>query len=139
VHHDVTVEAPFATGGAPNATTTIQSSQLTTPLAASAGDLSKLSSVTVQSVHLQATDGGDLSFVSSATLILSANELPAIQLATLPAAPGAGQGDVALKVDGRDLRAYLAAGAVIAADIEYSARPIAVRQMKLVMVVRGSL
>jgi hypothetical protein len=138
--HDVTISQDFtAGGGPPTATTTINSSSLTAPLVASAGDLSKLSSVTLQSVRLASTDGGDLSFVSGATLTIAGNGLPTFQLATLPSAPAAGQQDVAFTVDGRDLISYLAQGSLLTAQITYSTPPVAARGLKLTLVVRGSL
>ena len=140
VHHDVTVEAPFTVGGGPpTATTTIEAAALTAPLQASAGDLSKLSSVTMQSVHLVSDDSGDLSYLATTTLTLTAAGLPDVPLATLKAAPTAGQSDVALVVDGRDLKPYLANGGSITAALTYSARPVAARGLKLVLVIRGTL
>src|SRR5207244_2575888 len=69
LHHDVTVSQEFqAGGGAPTAVGQIQSSALTAPLAAAAGDLQKLSSVTLQSLKLESTDSGDLSYVAGGTL-----------------------------------------------------------------------
>jgi hypothetical protein len=138
-HHDSTVTQDFtAGGGAPNAVT-FNGSSITSAVSASAGDLSKLSSVTLQSAHLSATDTGDLSFVSGATLTLSATGFQDLQLATLPAAPSAGQTDVALTVSSADLRGYLAAGASLKAALTYSPQPVAARGLRLTLVVRGSL
>ena len=140
VNHDVTVSQAFQAGGsAPNAIQ-LDSSKLTQPVAASAGDLSKLSSVKLLSAHLASTDSGDLSYVAGATLTLSANGLPDLALATLPSAPTAGQGDVALQADSKtDLRPYLAAGGLIKAELGYSPRPVTARGLQLVLVLRASL
>jgi hypothetical protein len=141
IHHDATVDVDFvAGGGPPTATASIASSQLTAPLSAAAGDLQKLSSVTLQSLRLQSTDSGDLSYVSGATLTVSGNGLPDAQLATLPGAPAAGQTAVDFTVDSsKDLRAYLAAGSLLKAEVTYASRPVAARGLKLTLVVRGSL
>ncbi len=138
-HHDSTVTQDFTVGGgAPNAVT-FDASSITTAVSAAAGDLTKLSSVTLQSAHLSATDTGDLSFVSGATLTISASGFPDLQLATLPAAPSAGQTDVALTVNSADLRGYLAAGAALKAALAFSPQPVAARGLRLTLVVRGSL
>jgi hypothetical protein len=140
-HHDVTVAQDFqAGGGPPTATTTINSSTLSGQISAGAGDLTKLSSVTMQSAHLTATDSGDLSFVSGCTITLSGNGLPDVTLATLPAAPAAGQSDVALAIGSTaDLRAYLAAGGALTAVVTYSNTPVAARALRLTLVLRASL
>ena len=71
---DVEVSQDFqAGGGPPTAGTSFDSSKLLAPISA---DVSKLSSVTLSAARLEATDGGDLSFVSGASLHVSANVLP---------------------------------------------------------------
>ncbi len=140
VHHDVTIPVVFQVGGGPpTITQTINSTTLTGPLAASAGDLAHVSSVTMQSVHLTTTDAGDLSFVSGATLTLTAAGLPDVGLATLPSPPASGVHDVALLIDGRDLKAYLAAGGQITARLTFSPAPVAARGLQLTLVIRASL
>ena len=139
-NHDVTVTQAFQAGGSAPTAVQFDSSKLTQPIAASAGDLSKLSSVTLQSAHLLSTDSGDLAFVASATLTLSANGLPDLLLATLPSAPAAGQVDVVLQSDSKtDLRPYLAAGGLIKAELVYSPRPVSARGLQLTLVIRASL
>ena len=141
LHHDVTIAQEIKVGGgAPTASGQIDAAALTTPLVASAGELSKLSSVTLQSARLEATDG-DLTFVDSVTLrIASSNGLPDVLLATLPAHAAAGQTSIELSVDSkRDLRAYLAAGSQLKADLAFAPRPVVARGLKLTLVVRGSL
>lgn len=140
IHHDVTVAQDIvAGGGAPNAVA-IDSGKLTAPLAASAGDLQKLSSVTLQSMKVESTDGGDVSFVSGGSLTIAGNGLPDAQLATLPGAATSGATSANFNVDsGKDLRAYLAAGALLTAHLDYSPRPVAARGLRVTLVVRGSL
>jgi len=141
VNHDVTVNQDFqAGGGAPSVTGQLNSSALTTPLAASAGDLAKLSSVTLQSVTLASTDSGDLAYVGPVTLTISANGFPDAALATFAGRPAAGTNSVAFAVDSsKDLRAYLAVGAVLKAVVTYAVQPVSARGLRLTLVVRGSL
>jgi len=140
LHKDVEIAQEFvAGGGPPTATASIAASSITAPLAASAGELSKLSSVTLQSARLSSTDGGDLSYVGGATIKLSGNGLPEVTLAQLAAPPGA-KAEAALSLDSaRDLKPYLAAGGLLAAEVTYAVRPVSARGLKLTLVVRASL
>ena len=140
LHHDVTIAQEIKVGGGvPTASGQIDAAALTTPLVASAGELSKLSSVTLQSARLEATDG-DLTFVDSVTLSIAGNRLPDALLATLLAHAAVGQTSSELSVDSkRDLRAYLAAGSQLKADLAFAPRPVVARGLKLTLVVRGSL
>jgi hypothetical protein len=139
VHKVVTIEQPFTVGGGAPSDASIDSSKILAPLSASAGDLSHLSSVTLQGARLETTDAGDLSFVSGMTIVISGNAgLPAATLATLPGPPSGTR--VELAVDSsKDLKPYLAAGAVLAAHLTYAARPVNARGLKLTLTVRGSL
>ena len=140
VNHDVTVNQDFQTGGAPSVTGQVNASALTQPLSASAGDLTKLSSVTLQSVTLASNDTGDLSYVGPVTLIISASGFPDATLATFAGRPAAGTNSVNFTVDSsKDLRAYLAAGAVLKAVVTYAVQPVTARGLRLTLVVRGSL
>ena len=141
VNHDVTVTQPFtAGGGPPSVTGQFNASQLTGPLSANAGDLSKLSSVTLQSVKLEATDNGDLAFVGPVTMTISANGFSDAVVARFAGSPPAGTTSVSFTVDSaKDLRAYLAAGAVLKAVVTYATQPVSGRSLQLTLVVRGSL
>jgi hypothetical protein len=139
VHKDVAIEQPFTVGGGAPSDASIDSAKILAPLSASAGDLSHLSSVTLQAARLEATDAGDLAFVSGVTIEISGNAgLPAATLATLPGPPTGARVD--LPVDStKDLKPYLAAGALLTAHLSYAARPVNARGLKLTLTVRGSL
>jgi hypothetical protein len=139
VGKDVSIEQSFQAGGsAPGSGAQLPASTLTTPLAASAGDLSKLSSVTLSSATLESTDGLDLSFISGGTLTLSATGISPATLATL-AAPGA-VGITRFAIgQSVDLKPYLAAGGELDAVFTYSTRPVVARGLKLTLVVHASL
>lgn len=137
VHHDVEVAKDFqAGGGAPTGDLGID---LATPLAASEGDLSKLSSVKLQGAKLQATDSGDLAFISGVTLSIAGNGLPTATLATLTSAPAAGVQTVDLGGSATDLKPYLTAGARLTAHVTYVTRPVDARALRLTLTVRGAL
>jgi hypothetical protein len=138
VHKDVAIEQAFTVGGGAPSDASIDSSKILAPLSASAGDLSHLSSVTLRAARLETTDAGDLSFVSGVTIQISGNGLPAATLATLPGPPTGARVD--LSVDStKDLKPYLAAGALLTAHLSYAARPVDARGLKLTLTVRGSL
>lgn len=139
IHKDIDVTKEFtAGGGPPTAEARIDGSELTAPLAASQGDLAHLSAVTLRSARLEATDQGDLSFVSGGTIVISGNNnLPDATLGTL-AAPAGARAD--FKVDSaRDLKPYLLAGALLNATINYAQRPVTARGLRLTLTIRGGL
>src|SRR5207302_794921 len=83
-------------------------------------DVSAIKSVTLTAVKLESTDGGDLSFVSGATLSISGNGLPDALLATLPSPPASGQTSVQLQINARELKPYVLMGGAVAASITSS-------------------
>lgn len=118
--------------------TSFTSASITQPLAASAGDLSKLSKVTLTAARLESTDGQDLAFVQGASLALVTRDQPARTLATL-GAPGA-VGTVALSVDSTfDLKPALVAGSALAFELTFAAKPVTARGLRLVLTLRGDL
>lgn len=133
------VAANFEVGGTlPSQGTSFSSASITQPLAASAGDLSKLSKVTLTAARLESTDGQDLAFIDGATLTLAQTGQPARTLATL-GAPGA-VGTAALTVDSAfDLKPALAAGSTLTFELTFSAKPVAARGLRLVLTLRGDL
>ena len=139
VGKDVTIPQDFDAGG-PLPTTGAQfpASSLTAPLAASAGDLSKLSSVTLSSATLESTDGDFIDFVSGGTITVSGNGLPIATLATLAAPGRVGLARFAVAA-GIDLKPYLAAGSVIDATFTYAPKPVVARGLRLTLVVHASL
>ena len=138
--HDVTVSTNFTAGGGPSVSGQFAASDLTTPLAANAGDLSKLSSVTLQSVTLASTDTGDLSYVGPVSMTISANGLPDAVIASFAGSPPSGTNTVAFAVDSsKDLRPYLAASGVLKAVVTYAVQPVTARGLLLTLVVRGNL
>ena len=140
VGKDVTIAPePFQAGGsAPGQGTQLPASSLTAPLAASAGDLARLSSVVLTQATLSSTDGADLAFVASGQITVSGNGLPRTTLATLapPGRVGIAQFTVA---PGVDLKPYLAAGGTLDVAFTYDPRPAVARGLKLVLVVHASL
>lgn len=137
VHHDYDVSQPFsAGGGAPSGDFSIN---LAEPLAASAGDLSKLSSITLQDAKLLSTDGGDLAFISSLTLTIAGSGLPTVTLASLTSPPAASVQTVDLGGNGTDLKPYLAVGSILTAHATYVARPVDARALLLTLTIRGTL
>ncbi len=131
---DVEVAQDFQAGGGPPTTTNFDSSRLLAPIAA---DVKQLSSVMMTAARLEATDGGDLSFVSGATLRLSANNLPDRLLATYSGTPAGSRAD--LSVSAQELKPYLQAGGFIAAEVTYSARPVTARALRLTLTLHASL
>lgn len=132
---DVDVTQDFqAGGGPPTADVSLDGSKLSGPFTA---DVHQLSSVTLKSARLDSTDGSDLSFVSGATLSLTGNGLPALQLATL-GAPGAVT-TASFTVDSRNLKDYLQAGATLAAQVTYLNRPVTARGLRLTLTLHGQL
>ena len=139
VHKDVDVSKDFtAGGGPPTADARVDGNELVAPLSASAGDLSHLSAVTLRAARLEATDQGNLAFISDATIVITASGLPQATLATLPAVPAGSRAD--LTVDSsKDLKPYLQAGALLDATITWPQRPVTARGLRLTLTIRGGL
>jgi hypothetical protein len=136
---DVTVSASFQVGGStPGSPPTLQASAITQQLAAGAGDLEHLSSVTLSSVQLVATDQLPLDFVASGTVSIAATGLPPVTLATLPQQGKTGLASFTL-VGSTDLRPYLAAGGTLTATLTYSQVQVAARGLRLDFVLHASL
>lgn len=133
------VSSDFEVGGPhPTQGTSFSSASITQPLAASAGELSKLSKVTLTAARLESTDGEDLAFIEGATLTLLQSGQPAHTLATL-GAPGP-VGSAALTVDSSfDLKPALAAGSALTFDLAFAAKPVTARGLKLVLTLRGEV
>jgi len=137
VHHDYTVSKDFQVGGgAPGGDLSFN---LAEPLAASAGDLSKLSSITLQDAKLLETDSRDLSFLSSLTISIAGNGLQTVTLASFTTATATGVQSVDLGGNPTDLKPYLADGALLTAHATYVSRPVDARALQLVLTIRGSL
>ena len=139
VSKDFVVAKDFqAGGGAPPFTGSFDSSTLTSSFSA---DVSKISSITLTAARIEATDGKDLSFVSGATISISAanNILPTALLAKLAAPAPAGATSVELAVTGKELKPYLQANGTISAGIDYNPTPVTARTLKLVLTLHGSL
>ena len=131
---DVEVAQDFQAGGGPPVGVSFDSTKLLTPVAA---DVSKLSSVTLTAARLEATDGGDLSFVSGATLRIAANILPDRLLATFSGTPAGARAD--LTVSPVELKPYLQAGGFIGAAVTYSTTPVTARGLRLTLTLHASL
>jgi hypothetical protein len=128
----VTVDFQVGAGFGTMASTSVAATQITTPLEASAGELSSLSSVTLTSATLSSTDGKDLSFITGGTITLSGNDLGTVQLATLPA-PGA-VGTINFTIEQSTyLRAYLEAGGTIDVALTDSGPPVPARGLELTL------
>ena len=139
---DVPVTQEFTVGGnRPNTGPTLPSGTLTGPLSASAGDLAHLSSVTVQSVTIESTDGQPINFLASGAITLSASGQQDVTLATLPSLVSASATGIAnFTLAGRtDLKPYLAAGGALAAAFTYSPKPVEARGLKLTLVLHAAL
>ena len=108
---DVPVAQEFQVGGnLPGTGPTLSSGTLTGPLSASAGDLAHLSSVTVQSVTIESTDGQSINFLASGAVTLTASGRAEVTLATLPSlvsAPATGIASLALQGCGAHLGASI--------------------------------
>jgi hypothetical protein len=131
---DVDVWQGFQAGGGPPTTATFHSTELLAPIAA---DVSQLSSVTLKAARLEATDGGNLSFVSDATLRIAAQVLPDRLLATYSGTPAGSRVD--LTILPQELKGYLQAGGYIAANVTYSATPVTARGLRLTLTLHASL
>ena len=125
-----------AGGGPPGFTGSFDSAKLLAPFAA---DVSQVKTVTLTAARLDATDGGDLAFVSGATISVAGNGLPDALLATLPSAPPAGQGSVQLQVTARELKPYLQMGGAVTAIVNYSPTPVTARSLRLTLTLHGAL
>jgi hypothetical protein len=125
-----------AGGGPPSFTHNFNSSDLLAPISA---DVSSVNSITVTGAKLEATDQGDLSFVSGAQISVSGNNLPTALLASLPSAPAAGQTSVQLTVNPKELKPYLLAGGFVAASVTYANTPVTARTLRLTLTLRASL
>ena len=139
VSKDFEIDQDFqAGGGVPPFTGSFDSTKLTGPLS---GDVSKISSITLKAARIEATDGKDLSFVSGATISISAsnNILPNALLAKLAAPAPAGATSVELAVTGKELKPYLQANGSVSAVIDYNPTPVTARTLKLVLTLHGSL
>ena len=140
VGKDVTITPPgFQAGGpAPGQGAQLAAAEITAPLSASAGDLSKLSSVALTAATLESTDGLDLAFVASGAITVSGNGLSAATLATLAAPGKVGLARFAV-APGVDLKPYLQAGGTLDVAFAYDPRPAVARGLKLTLVVHASL
>ena len=129
----------FQLGGPlPGAGTQVTSAAITQPLTASAGDLDKLSKVTLTAGRLESTDGKDLAFLDQGgRLFVQASGKPTLDLASF-AAPGA-VGRVDLTVSGVDLKPYLQSGGAITLELGFSSKPVTARGLKLTLTLRGEL
>ena len=126
-----------AGGGPPFFTASFDSTKLLAPYSA---DVGAVKSVTLTGARLEATDNvPDLSFISGASISVSAQVLPDALLATLPGAPTKGQASVQLQVTQKELKPYLQAGGVVSASIDYSPTPVTARSLRLTLTLRGSL
>jgi hypothetical protein len=134
VAKDVEVHQDFQAGGGPPVGVSFDSSKLLAPVAA---DVSKLSSVTLTAARLEATDGGDLSFVSGVSLRISARVLPDKLLATYSGTPSGPRVD--LTVSPVELKGYLQAGGLIDAAVTYSTTPVTARGLRLTLTLHASL
>ncbi|HUJ25574.1 MAG TPA: hypothetical protein VLW85_06130 [Myxococcales bacterium] len=134
---DFDVAQPFqAGGGPPGFTQTFDSAQLLAPLSA---DVSAVSSITLTAARLESTDGGDISFISAASISVSGNALPDALLATLPSPPAAGVTSVQLQINPKELKPYLLQGGLVTASISYAPTPVTARTLKLTLTLHGSL
>jgi hypothetical protein len=139
---DVPVTQEFQVGGnLPGTGPTLPSGTLTGPLSASAGDLAHLSSVTVQSVTIESTDGQAINFLASGAITVTAPGGDGVTLATLPSLVSASATGIAtFALQGSiDLKPYLAAGGTLTAAFTYSPKPVAARGLKLTIVLHASL
>ena len=139
VSKDFEIDEDFqAGGGVPPFTGSFDSTKLTGPLS---GDVSKISSITLKAARIEATDGKDLSFVSSASISASdpRHLLPDVLLARLSAPAPAGATSVELAVTGKEIKPYLQANGSVAAGIDYNPTPVTARTLKLVLTLHGSL
>lgn len=139
---DVPVVQEFQVGGnLPGTGPTLPSGTLTGPLSASAGDLAHLSSVTLQSVTIESTDGQPINFLSSGALTLTASGQADVTLAALPSLVSASATGIAtFALQGStDLKPYLAAGGTLTAAFTYSPKPVAARRLKLTLVLHAAL
>ncbi len=135
VHKDVDVTQDFQAGG--NAPSDPQV-DVAAPLVASQGDLAQLSAVTIRAARIDATDGLPVGFISGATLTLRGNNLPDLQVATLPSPSTTTRADLVVD-SSKDLRPYLLAGSLLSAKLTYSPTPVSARGLRLTITVRGSL
>ena len=136
---DFDVEQPFvAGGGPPGFSGSFNSSTIAGPLS---GDVSKISSIMLTAARIEATDGSDVSFISDASISVSAgnNILPTALLAKLPAPAPSGAASVALAITPKELKPYLQSGGAISADISYAPTPVTARALKLVLTFHGAL
>jgi hypothetical protein len=135
IHKDVPVSATISVGGLPTSLQSFNSSDITAPLKAGAGDVSALSSVTMTFADLDSADGMDFSFISGGTITVSGPApLTTVELAKLTPAPGA-VGHASYTIENQpDLRPYLeSSSGQIAVTITYPAPPIPARQIKVTL------
>ncbi len=139
ISKDVPVVSQLTIGGFPPTPSAVAANTITTPLQANAGDLSKLSSVTMTWATLNSTDGRDLSFITGGAITLSGNSLPTVELAKL-AAPGAvGTTNYHLEAS-TDLKAYLEAGGELSVTVLYnSPPPVPARGLQLTLNIHATL
>ena len=131
---DFDVTQQFVAGGMPSFTGSVDSSKLTGPLSA---DVSKISSITLKSARIDATDppeSGDISFISGATISIGGTTI-----ATLASAPPAGARTVQLQTTGTELKQLILNGSTISATIHYAPTPVTARSLQLVLTIHGSL
>jgi hypothetical protein len=134
---DYTVQAPFTAGGGAPTNPSFSTSALSSPLS---GDVTQISSVSLQSAVLQSLDGEDLSFVQSVEIDATGNGVPAVTLATLSSPPAAGVMSVNLQLGpDTDLKPYLQHGGLIGATVQYVTFPVTARSLQLTLTIHGSL
>jgi len=139
VSKDVPIVSQLTIGGFPPNPFSLGASSITTPLQASAGDLSKLSSVTLSWATLATTDDHDLSFITGGSITVSGNNLPTVELAKL--GPPGVVGTVNYTIENStDLRAYLEAGGQISVAINYNEpAPVPARGLQLTLNIHATL
>lgn len=135
-----TVVNTFQVGG-PSGVTTSQfdSATISQQLAASAGDIDKLSKVTVTAARLESTDGQDLSYLAGEELKVHASGSSDQSLAKLDTGPGT-VGLIDLPVDSTiDLKPAIKAGGTITLQLDIPTRPVTARGLKFTLTIRGEI
>ena len=135
IHKDVPVSAAIQVGGLPTSLQSFNSSDITAPLKAGAGDVSALSSVNMTFADLDSQDGNDFSFITGGTITVSGpSPLMTIELAKLSPPPGA-VGHASYTLENQpDLRPYLeSSSGQIAVTITYNTPPVPARSIKVTL------
>ena len=144
VHKDIPITADFQVGnGLPTSLTALNSTQLTSPIQAGAGDVSSLSSVVLDEATLSSTDGQDLSFITSATISIAGNDsgghaLPAVELAKFTSPGTVGVESYTIEAE-PDLRPYLEGSAAITVTVNYNPPLLTARALELRINIHATL